>query len=307
MAAASIFASPWWRPDWNSIDSVRRAHSNLEITALIFFALLVIAEVVAHLAKTDRIKHAFETAGIVLFAIAVSAEIAAYPYGQRNDTLSEHAIVSLDNRAQSALTASGTALNLSSEAKANSNAASQLANDAGKTASGARLEADTFERDITTARKEAADAKVELAAALRRAAAAEEGNARLTEQLADRVLSESQLKFIARKLAPYKPQEYEITAYWSSPESLSLANQIHSALHAGAGWTFNPEGSKSMMLGGVIGVQVWTHPDADQSTKDAADLLSGVLRSEGLFVTQMTQNPHNPKTNLIAINVGSKR
>jgi hypothetical protein len=31
-------------PNWNSLDSVRQAHSDLELAGLVFFALLVVAE-----------------------------------------------------------------------------------------------------------------------------------------------------------------------------------------------------------------------------------------------------------------------
>lgn len=74
---------------WNSLDSVRHAHSEMEGAALLFFALLVLFDVLAHLSKDDSRKHALEKAALIFFAIAVFAEVIAYPYGQRNDTLSE--------------------------------------------------------------------------------------------------------------------------------------------------------------------------------------------------------------------------
>jgi hypothetical protein len=42
-------------PDWNSLESVRDAHSNLEAGALVFFALLVVFDALAHL-STDKKK-----------------------------------------------------------------------------------------------------------------------------------------------------------------------------------------------------------------------------------------------------------
>src|ERR1039458_2293417 len=82
-------------PDWNSLESVRRAHSDLEAAALVFFALLVVSEALAHLSDDKKTERRFDRIGIVFFAIAVLAEIAAYPYGQRNDTLSAQIIGSL--------------------------------------------------------------------------------------------------------------------------------------------------------------------------------------------------------------------
>ncbi len=86
-------------PDWNSLDSVRRAHSFLEGAALVFFALLVVCEALAHLTDDKKKERRFDKLGILFFAIAVLAEIVAYPYGQRNDKLSADIIGSLTDKA----------------------------------------------------------------------------------------------------------------------------------------------------------------------------------------------------------------
>ena len=106
-------------PYWNSLESVRRVHSDLEACALVSFALLVFFDVLAHLSEDGHKDKArlFEKIGLCFFAIAVLAEIAAYPYGQRNDTLSAEMIGSLDQKARDALTASNTAISQSSEAE----------------------------------------------------------------------------------------------------------------------------------------------------------------------------------------------
>ena len=110
-------------PDWNSLESVRRAHSDLEAVALVFFALLVLFDVLAHLSKGESRKTLLEKIGLCFFAVAVLAEIGAYPYGQRNDTLSEQTIGSLDAKvkeadgnADKAVTNSSTALSQSKDA-----------------------------------------------------------------------------------------------------------------------------------------------------------------------------------------------
>jgi hypothetical protein len=89
-------------PDWNSLDSVRRAHSFLEGAALVFFALLVVCEALSHLSDDKKTERLFDKIGIIFFAIAVLAEIAAYPYGQRNDKLSADIIGSLSEKATAA-------------------------------------------------------------------------------------------------------------------------------------------------------------------------------------------------------------
>jgi len=91
-----------WIPGWNSLDSVRRIHSDLEAVALVFFALLVLLDILAHLSTNDKKKTILEKIGLCCFAIAVLAEVAAYPYGQRNDTLSGQVIVSLDSETKEA-------------------------------------------------------------------------------------------------------------------------------------------------------------------------------------------------------------
>ena len=49
---------PIWIPDWNSLDSVRRAHSWLEAAALIFFALLVVSDVLANMHEDKNVGRA---------------------------------------------------------------------------------------------------------------------------------------------------------------------------------------------------------------------------------------------------------
>jgi hypothetical protein len=58
-------------PDWNSLDSVRRAHSDLEAAAHVFFALLVFFDILAHLSTNDKKKTLLEKIGLCCFAIAV--------------------------------------------------------------------------------------------------------------------------------------------------------------------------------------------------------------------------------------------
>ena len=89
-------------PNWNSLDSVRQVHSNLEAAGLVFFALLVVAEALAHISKQEKREHLFDSIGICFFAIAVLCEIVGYCYGQRNDALSEQKIRSLDALAEDA-------------------------------------------------------------------------------------------------------------------------------------------------------------------------------------------------------------
>jgi uncharacterized membrane protein len=86
--------------DWNTLDSVRAVHSFLEASALAFFALLVLFDVLAHVYdEHPKMAKGFERAGLWFFGVAVLAEILAYPYSRRNDELSERVIVSLSGLA----------------------------------------------------------------------------------------------------------------------------------------------------------------------------------------------------------------
>jgi hypothetical protein len=117
-------------PNWNSLDSVREAHSDLELAGLVFFALLVVAEALAHNSKQEERKHLFDSIGIWFFAIAILCEIAGYWYGQRNDALSEQVISSLDVKARNAASNASTALDKSGTALSNSKEAESKSSDA---------------------------------------------------------------------------------------------------------------------------------------------------------------------------------
>jgi hypothetical protein len=76
-------------PGWSSPSSVTQIHAALEATALMFFAALVVFDVLAHFSKRHAIL--LERIGLVCFGIAVLTEICAYPYSRRNDELSAEA------------------------------------------------------------------------------------------------------------------------------------------------------------------------------------------------------------------------
>jgi len=147
-------------PDWNSLESVRYAHSRLEGGALIAFALLVLFEVWAHLLEDeDKVRARwFEKIGLCFFAIAVLAEIVAYPYGERNDRLSADMIGSLsatttqaEAKARKALTDSGTAITKAGEALGKSKEATDAA---GK-----------VQREVGAVAKQAVDLRLRIEAA----------------------------------------------------------------------------------------------------------------------------------------------
>jgi hypothetical protein len=118
-------------PDWNSLDSVRRAHSGLEGAALVFFALLVVFDVLAHLSEENKERERLlERIGLCCFAVAVLAEIVAYPYSQRNDALSDQKIRFLDAVAHDADSTATGAKTTADGAKIKADAADTVAGNA---------------------------------------------------------------------------------------------------------------------------------------------------------------------------------
>lgn len=231
-----------WLPDWNSLDSVRRADSDLEGAALVFFALLVFCEALAHLSDDKKTERRFDKIGIVFFAMAVLAEIVAYPYGQRNDTLSEQVIGSLDVKARNAANNASTALNNSKEAETKSSDAVDKAGKAQKSAHDARQEADSFDARIVSATNKATEAESHLAGALHEAT---EAQAELNRLKTPRSLTNPSA--LISVLEAFKRTEYTFVGAFSDEDSITLLKEIDTALQL-AGWKRQPPPLK----GGIV-------------------------------------------------------
>ena len=149
---------------------------------------------------------------------------------------------------------------------------------------------------------------IELAKQQEKAAIAERALLDLQQALADRTLTKEQQQDIGGKLARFSGQRYAVVAYWDSKESLGFANCIHGALQF-AHWTYLPPPSTGIALfGGIVGVKVFRHPEADEGTRKAADLLVNELSSRGFqAVLEIEGVTNNPKNNDISLSVGSKR
>ena len=167
----------------------------------------------------------------------------------------------------------------------------------GKKAADSETKAESFRLDIAKANESAAQAR----------ARAIEANLELEKLKAPRSLTGEQSARIANRLKEFAGQEFDVTPYWDSPESLKFANQIADSLIR-AGWQYVKPVKSGFMLGGIVGVQVWRHPDADDSASRAADALVAVLTAEGFSATLRVQNAvNNPKNNKLRLNVGSKQ
>ncbi len=157
------------------------------------------------------------------------------------------------------------------------------------------------------ARQKAEGFQLQIAQANERAAEAERETARLKSQLADRTLTDDQLRAIAIKLASYAGQEYEIVAYWDSKESVGIANRIHQALQM-ARWKYIPPPKTGVALfGGVIGIFVNVHPEADRRVKEAATALVSALNEQAVAAELRDKNDPGHPDQRITFSIGSKR
>jgi hypothetical protein len=241
-------------PNWNSLDSVRHAHSDLELAGLVFFALLVVAEALAHNSEQEKRKHLFDSIGIWFFAIAVLCEIAGYWYGQRNDTLSEQVIVSLDAKARDAASNASTALSNSKDAETKSSGALDKA---GK------------------AQEKAEDA-------LAKAKAAE-------NKLAWRDLTPHEQADIALAVRKFGPKKYSIVIFGNLPEITRFADKVLNTLTQ-ADWT--PDGWGFAMGGSASGVLVSTEKGAPTDVTAAANALVIAFNAKGIFAIKAPQYDH---------------
>jgi hypothetical protein len=174
-------------------------------------------------------------------------------------------------------------------------------------AANAKKDAETLHKAALDAKAAQQQVETHLAEQRERAAKAERELLELQQTLADRQLSDKQFKEIIEALRPFSGQEYDVTAYWDSKESLNIAERINQALQI-AEWKFLPMTQYRAMLGGVVGIQIWRHPEADTRTIKAAESLIAALLREGLQAEPRIQNPtNNPKHNRISLSIGAKR
>jgi len=248
-------------PDWNSLESVRRTHSNLEVAALVFFALLVVFEALSHRTDDKKKAHVLDTFGIVFFAIAVLAEIAAYPYGQRNDELSQLVIISLDAKAQDASDAADRAKTAADGAATKAESVSKKADQAQLTLDAVGRKAKSLEEGIKSARKKLL----------------EDG------PRTDMLLAKPEaLRDIKAALSPFAGQKVLLrTLSTARPETYQLETLLFFILHH-CKWIAVV--SKTQVQ--VPAVMVDISDDATESTRRAASALGISLKDAGLIYSR---------------------
>jgi hypothetical protein len=151
--------------------------------------------------------------------------------------------------------------------------------------------------------KEAGDAKDSAIKAADAAKIAQKAAAEAKEKVADRTLTDGQAASVAGKINPFARQRVQIMTYFNAREPVRLANRILLALRL-AKWQYLPPPEHTFLIGGITGVQVFIHPEADQSTKNAAGALTAALNEQGIAATLKFDTAY--AKNQIMINVGAK-
>jgi len=275
-------------PGWDSLDSVRRIHNDFEGGALIFFALLVVAEALAHLSDDKNREHMLDRIGIAFFAIAVLGEIVGYKYGQRNDELSEHVITSLDTKA-------GDALNKASQAHDLAQSASDIAIPAKATAEQAKGEADTASTLAHGATTEAISAKKDLEKV-------RTDVARVEDKYAPRTLSQADRDALITALtkAPLHPGiQIEVDSFIGATDGVRYATEIVDAINdPRTGWHAR-YGAQNTLGGNLKGLVLIVHDLS--SAPPWTIFLQQALKAEGLGGEAVTYDGQPPNTVMILI------
>jgi len=243
-------------------------------------AIGILGEYVAHfIFEEDARRNKREMVVSILFGVLVlGGVVGEYIFGKKLSQVSEQLQQIADTEVAQSNRDAAAARRDAELARTQSAATYERATQAEQHAAQENARAAKALEAAEIARKNAEGFRLQIAQANERAANAERETARLTGELADRTLTDEQVISIGTKLKVFSGQAYTVSAYWDSKESLGIANRIHAALQIVAKWSYSDEGTKGMMFGGIVGVLVFTHRNADENTKQAAKSLVEALR-----------------------------
>ena len=243
---------------------------------------LVVFDVLAHLNK--KRETLFERIALVCFGVAVLAEVCAYPYSRRIDTLSEEARVATEGRIAALNKEAGDARQKAGESDERAGKALERASKADERAS-------KNEKEAARLNKLAEDEKSARVA--------------LQKQLAWREPTDAQLNKIRDRLVVFRGQQFDVVTYASEPECLNLANRVYSVAIAGQ-WVLDPERKFAALFSLLSGIQINVSERSTQRTKDAATAFADSLSKEGISarvkVVLASDNP--PRADLLVVDIG---
>jgi hypothetical protein len=270
-------------------------------------AVGILGEYVAHfIFEKEARDNKREMAVSVLFGILVlGGVVGEYIFGKKLSQVSEQLQQIADTEVAQSNRDAAAARKDAELARTQSAATYERAAQAEQHASQENARAAKALEEAEVARKNAEGFRLQIAQANERAANAERETARLTHRLADRTLTDEQVRAIATKLLAFPGQEIRIFAYTENKEALAIANRLLAALNLG-GWKYIPETQGYAMLGGINGVLVYCHPKSDKKTMAAGNSLVSALNEQGLEAVLRLENPDNPVNNTIQMSVGAK-
>ncbi|MFZ0684334.1 MAG: hypothetical protein WAM89_02225 [Terriglobales bacterium] len=288
--------------DKNTLEQLLSTYNWWSGVSTIAVAVGILGEYVAHfIFEKEARENRLEMGLSILFGVLVlGGVVGEYQFGKRISQLAEQ----LQQIADAEVAAARRDAELARKQSADTNErAAQIEQHAAEENSRSAKALVAAEN----ARKKAEGFNLQIAQANERAAEAERETARLKAALADRQLTDAQVKSIGNKLRPYSGQEWEVTTYRDNKESVGITERIYQSLQM-AGWKFLPMTTWRGLMGGLVGIKVDVHPDADEPTQRAADALVAALQAEGLECRKEVQSPkNNPKHNTLSLGVGARR
>jgi hypothetical protein len=284
--------------DIPTIESLKDAFSaatswNERATAIVVFGVIIeLAALLIFSKKMARSEKILLVSGSIMVVAGVAGE---YIFGGRASAAARQLQQFSDRRV--------------AELKLDEEADRKIATQAAAHAADLGVTVDNIRSFVTEKEAEAQKASVnakkdaaEMTAALNLEREVRERFARMVEP---RSLTASQADSMASRLAQYRGQQWTITTYWDLKEPLAFANMLY-ALLGKASWTYDNSGSKSVLLGGIAGVQVYVHPEASTKAHDAAAALVKALSESGFETNLRFMNDPGHPTERLALNIGTK-
>jgi hypothetical protein len=267
-------------PGWYSFSSVVAIHAALEGIAVLFFVALVVFDVLAHLNK--QLETLFERIALVCFGLAVLAEVCAYPYSRRIDTLSKEAYVATDGKIAELNKEAGDARHKAGESDERAGRAFERASKADERAA-------KNEKEAAVLRKRAEDEAL--------------ARVKIEARVAWRRLTAQQKQDIGLALArSFSNQGVSLWYSQGDTESSWFAADIAEALQAAHTLrVYPPGGIMSMLESGRLGgpirrteTGVIVQSTGDERSRQLADGIIHELTVRGFNPARQTDPPVDP-------------
>jgi hypothetical protein len=291
--------------DKNALEQLLSSYNWWMGVSTIAVAVGILGEYVAHFVfEEEARRNKREMAASILFGVLVlGGVVGEYVFGKKLTQVSEQLQQIADTEVAQSNRDAAAARKDAEVARTQSAATYERAAQAEQHAAQENARAAKALESAEVARKNAEGFQLQIAQANERAADAERETARLTQRVADRTLTDGQATSVAGKINPFGGQRIQIMTYFDASEPMGLASRILLALRL-AKWQYLPPPDHTILIGGITGVLVFIHPEAEQSTRNAAGALAGALNEEGIAATLKFDTAY--AKNQIMVDVGAK-